>query len=145
MRRFHLDPLAYTYIIPAVQRMAQRFLTAMTLALWLAPGASALAVGLHVALGHHTHGGDEAQHALLSLARAAVHGHHHDLGTAWDHDHEVIGTKRAPAPRPNSTLIAVLPSSDVLGADIRDSSRLGPAPQCRPPTPLFAVYSSLLL
>ena len=117
----------------------------MILAFWLAPGAGALVVGLHVALDHHSYGDEETQLALLSLARAAVHGHHHDFEAAWDHNHDVITVKRAPVPKPSSSLTAVLPSTDALGVTVGQSPILGPAPQCRPPTPLFAVHSSLLL
>ena len=129
----------------AVHRFAQRLLAAMILAFWLAPGASALGVGLHVVLDHHSHGDEATRHALLSLARAAVHGHRHDLGTAWDHDHDVITVKRAPAPRPSASSIATLPLKHSLGAAEEQSSILGPTPQCRPPTLLFAAHSSLLL
>lgn len=129
----------------AVHRFPQRLLAAIILAFWLAPGASALAVGLHVVLDHHSHGDQATRHALLSLARAAVHGHHHDLGTAWDHDHDVITIKKAPASKPSASSIATLPLKNSLGAAEEQSSILGPTPQCRPPTPLFAAHSSLLL
>ena len=116
----------------------------MILAFWLAPGASALVVGLHVALDHHAHSDEETQLALLSFARAAVHGHHHDVEAAEGHDHDLITAKRAPAARSNPSL-ATVPSKDSLESWVGQPSTLGPAPQCRPPAPLFAAYSSLLL
>jgi hypothetical protein len=117
----------------------------MILTFWLAPGASALVESLHVAFDHHSHGDEETQLALLSLARTAMHGHHHDFEAAWDHEHDVITAKRAPATKPNPRLIAVLPFKDFLGFSVGQPSILGPTPQCGPPTSLFAAHSSLLL
>ena len=127
-----------------MRRSAHRILAAMILAFWLVPGASALVVGLHVALDHHSHSDEETQLALLSFARAAVHGHHHDVDATVGHDHEVITAKRAPVPRSDPGL-AALPSKDSLESWVGQSSTLGPAPPFRPPAPLFATYSSLLL
>jgi hypothetical protein len=131
-------------ILAAMRRSAHRILAAMILAFWLAPGASALVVGLHVALDHHSHSDEETQLALLSFARAAVHGHHHDVEVTEGHDHDLITAKRAPAPRSNPSL-AALSWKDSLESWVGQSSTLGPAPQCRPPAPLFAAHSSLLL
>ena len=129
----------------AMHRSAHRIVAALILAFWLVPGASALVVGLHVAIDHHAHGDEETQLALLSLTRAAVHGHHHDSEAALGHDHDGISAQRAPAPKSNPSLANALPSKDSLESWVGQSSIPGPAPQCRAPAPPFAAYSSLLL
>lgn len=60
----------------------------MVVVLWAMPAASAMALSLHVALGHHHHHGDTSHHAAGDLL-AAVHGHQH-RDIVPDHEHSAI-------------------------------------------------------
>ncbi len=122
---------------------AHRILAALLLAVWLAPAASALAVGLHLALEHHEHEG--RSHDLADLARAAAHGHHHPPSAEADHDHELLVHGRVPATKPGSGPAAVLPPTLCLGDALAERSGLESPRRRGPPLPLFTAHCSLLL
>lgn len=119
----------------------------LALALWVAPGALALAVGLHLSVGHH-HGGhrhaDDHRAAALELALAVVHGHRHDLGAVPDHEH----------PAPAAGVASIQAGTPTVGdpppAGLR-SPAAGPAVELLlsgrrgPPAPLYDTHCSLLL
>lgn len=132
--------------MPAVRAPAQRFVSALVLVLWTAPGLSALGLAVHLALDHH-HGPHDAGHAeeVAELARAATHGHRHDLDAGADHEHEARVESSAPAVRSVSPPVAVLPSFASAAAPPTERGVLYGASRRAPPAPLFATHCSLLL
>lgn len=115
----------------------------LLLAVWLAPGASALAVGLHLALDHHDHPGEAHERALSDLVQAATHGHRHPPAVA-EHDHELwIG--RAPATGPGPGPVAIVPSTTSPAHHLAERRGLDTSRWRGPPLPLFAAHCSLLL
>lgn len=119
----------------------------LALALWVAPGAGALAVALHLAVGHH-HGdhrhADDHRASALELALAAVHGHRHDLEAAPDHEHPApaagVASVHAGAPTavdlPPADCFRCIPG---FAVESLSPGRRGP------PTPLYDTHCSLLL
>lgn len=123
----------------------RRLLSLHILALWMAPSAGALGVGLHVVLDHHGHPETEHPLGLSELARAAVHGHHHDAEPAPEHRHETIVDGASPVLRTSLSPIAILPAPGSPGTAPTDPSSLDRPSKRGPPTPLFTACCSLLL
>jgi len=126
-------------------RPRARLLSLLVLALWLTPAASALAVGLHLALDHHPGDGRAGdQSAAIELAMAAVHGHRHDLEAVPNHEHpapvaggpSVHASAPAAADPPPTGRVPRLAGS---GAGLLSPARRGP------PTLLYQTHCSLLL
>lgn len=120
-----------------------RLLSLAVLLFWMAPSLGASITALHVALDHHGAHGTEHAEAIANLARAATHGHHHDL-TAPEHEHEASLTPPAPLPRPVVSVAVALSAPLALsGQDER--SRLELSSRRGPPEALFTTHCSLLL
>jgi hypothetical protein len=109
----------------------------------MAPSLGAASAALHVALDHHGAHGAEHAEEIANLARAATHGHPHDL-TAPEHEHEASLTAPAPLPKPVASVAVALSGPLALsGADER--SRLELSSRHGPPKALFTTHCSLLL
>lgn len=122
----------------------------VVLSLWMAPGAAALAVGLHLSFGHHHSHGDHdhgSAHpvAAIELAlAAAVHGHDHGAGAVPDHEHSAPVTGATTVQPKTSITAGPIPhgsAPEVLSAALERP----PCPRRGPPAPLFEAHCSLLL
>ena len=114
----------------------------------MAPSVGALGAGLHLALEHrgshgHEHGHDH-EDGIAELVRTASHGHHHEVDTAPDHDHEARVGSTAPLPRRGPTTASALPAPPV-GTGLEGASALDHVSRRGPPEPLFTAHCSLLL
>ena len=129
----------------AVRAQVHRLLPAVVLVLWMAPSLGALGIAVHLALDHH--GPHDAGHAeeISELARTATHGHHHDLAAGTDHEHEARVDEPAPAIKPGSSPVAVLPAPAPARPSLAEPARRDVPPRRPPPDPLFATHCSLLL
>ena len=122
----------------------QRSLVLVLLVLWMAPGASALALSLHVALDHHgrEHQDDPLPHTD-ELILATVHGHHH-AELASEHEHSAALEKTPTVRRAPKVSTLAAGASNVVPAsapsDTTDARLLR-----APPDPLFCTHCSLLL
>ena len=112
---------------------------------WLAPSAFALGAGLHLTVEHHGPHGASHEHELADLARAATHGHHHDLGAAPDHDHDATFDGQTRVPDSGPSFAAVVPTSPSPPATLAEGSRFDGSSRRGPPAPLFVSHCSLLL
>ena len=145
MRRFSLTVRGASDTVQRVSAAGKRLVTVAILLGWTAPSAAALGVGLHLAAGHHGDHGMQHEHELADLARAATHGHHHDLGSAPDHDHDATLEGQARAPVAGPSFAALLPTSPLPPATLAEGSRFDGSSRRGPPTPLFCAHCSLLL
>ena len=112
---------------------------------WLAPGAFALGVGLHLAVEHHGSHGAGHEHDLADLARSATHGHHHEHEAVPDHGHDATLAAQAGVPRPGLWAVAVLPTWPSPSVTLAEGSRFDDWSRRGLPTPLFFAHCSLLL
>lgn len=121
-------------------RLLRRLLALGFLGLWMAPGAGALAVGVHVALDHHDLHHDSA--LLEGFALAVAHGHHHD-DVAPHHDHPA--SLDVPAGLAWNPHAAALPDDPAAAPGPRHGRDVAPYPRRRSPVALFRVHCSLLI
>jgi hypothetical protein len=127
-------------------RPFRRYCAVAVLGLWLAPGAGALALGLHVAHDHGSghYGAPGHASALLDELMAAVtHGHHH-RAAAPHHEHPAH-VDAAPGLSPSPSPTAAVPAGP-RGATDDGHGEVDPLQRRRaPPVPLFHAHCSLLL
>lgn len=133
-------------------RAFRRILALSLLGLWLAPGAGALAVGLHVALDHgggldhriQDHGDPGHTSAKLDeLVAAVAHGHRHSVEVPR-HDHPAqLDASLAVSPAPSTALI--VPPAPAAATDEGHGEPGASRHRRAPPAPLFRVNCSLLL
>ncbi|MDY7094821.1 MAG: hypothetical protein SX243_17755 [Acidobacteriota bacterium] len=152
-----------------MSRPFHRFLALAVLLLWMAPGASALGLGLHHALdphhsdsshhhsgtSHHETGAGENRPAgdpptqpdedcLEDWARTATHGHSHDAEAEPDHGHEAAVTAPVSAAKIAPPLASALPQA-LTDTVFRSRPPASPPPGLGSPPPLFTAHCSLLL
>lgn len=120
-------------------------LSPVVLLLWMAPSAGALAVGVHIALDHRGAHDAERQREISELARAATHGHHHDVDVGPHHEHDARLGGVAQVPRRGPSPIAAFPSLGAVTGALAGRTRPDNIPRRAPPAPLFAAHCSLLL
>lgn len=120
-----------------------RLLSLAVLLFWMAPSLGAASTALHVALGHHGAHGAEHAEEIANLARAATHGHDHEL-TAPEHEHEASLTAPAPLPKPVVSVAVALSAPLALSAP-DERSRLELSSRRGPPEALSTIHCSLLL
>ncbi len=130
-----------------MSKIGTHLVSAFLLAVWMTPGAGALAVSLHEVLDHHhTHQNAECSLEIPELVQTASHGHRHqdDAKAAPDHDHEatIDGSGASPRPSVSSVVVAGSASRDAdLSKPALDDGFL----RRGPPTPLFTTHCALLL
>ena len=131
--------------MPHVSPPLKRLVVVAILLGWQAPGALALGVGLHLAVGHHGPLGASHEDELADLARAATHGHHHDHEAVPDHGHAATLDAHAGLPRLGMSSVAVLAMPPSPSMTLAEGLPFDAASRRGPPPALFRTHCALLL